>query len=260
MNNISPLRYPGGKTKASTILHQILIQKYNINSFDNIISPFFGGGSFEFFLQNKYNINIIANDIFLPLYNFWFSCKFYKFDLCSKLYPLIDNINKNKFLYFKNNIYYQNNYINSAYMYFIINRCSFSGSTLSGGYSYESSKNRFTKSSIDKINNLDLSNFIIHNYDFQDFLDIYDSDNNFIFLDPPYYLDNNKLYGNNGDLHQNFDHIKLFNNLLFKNNWMMTYNNCKFIKELYNNYHIIETNWNYGMNKSKKSSELIIFG
>ena len=32
-----------------------------------------------------------------------------------------------------------------------------------------------------------------------------------MFLDPPYYLENkSKLYGNNGDLHQDFNHDLLF--------------------------------------------------
>ena len=60
--------------------------------------------------------------------------------------------------------------IDKALMYFIINRCSFSGSTLSGGFSLESSKNRFTESSIKRINKLDLSNIEIYNQDFKEFI------------------------------------------------------------------------------------------
>ena len=59
---------------------------------------------------------------------------------------------------------------------------------------------------------------------------------------------------------ENFDHEKLFNCLKTKKNWIMTYNNCDYIKELYSDYKIIETNWSYCMNKSKKSSEIIIIG
>lgn len=40
----------------------------------------------------------------------------------------------------------------------------------------------------------------------------------------------------------------------------MTYNNCDFIKDLYKDYKILETGWSYGMNKSKKSSEIVILG
>ena len=61
-SNISPLRYPGGKTRACKILETIMKEHFDISDFDNLISPFFGGGSFEFYIQNKYALNIIAND------------------------------------------------------------------------------------------------------------------------------------------------------------------------------------------------------
>ena len=38
----------------------------------------------------------------------------------------------------------------------------------------------------------------------------------------------------------------------------MTYNNCDYIRNLYKDYIIIDANWSYGMNASKKSSEIII--
>jgi DNA adenine methylase len=146
-------------------------------------------------------------------------------------------------------------------MYFVINRCSFSGATLSGGFSLEASKKRFTKSSIDRIKNLNLSNFDICNYDFEDFINDNNDKKNLMFLDPPYYLNKgSKLYGNNGDMHETFDHEKLYKCISKIKNWMMTYNNCEYIRKLYKNYIIIETNWSYGMNKSKESSEIVIIG
>ena len=59
-------------------------------------------------------------------------------------------------------------------------------------------------------------------------------------------------------MHENFDHQKLYNCLIKRKNWIMTYNNSDYIKNLYKNFKIIETNWTYGMNKSKESSEIII--
>ena len=38
----------------------------------------------------------------------------------------------------------------------------------------------------------------------------------------------------------------------------MTYNDCDFIRNLYKSYKIFNAEWNYGMNKSKKSSEIVI--
>lgn len=259
MNNKSPLRYPGGKTRACNILDDVIIKYFNIEDFDNITSPFFGGGSFEFFVQNKYNLNIVANDKFKPLYNFWRVCKQKNNKLCDRLYEKIDTVFKDDFINLRKNIMNEHIAFNQAYMYFIINRCSFSGATLSGGFSLEASKKRFTNSSIDRIKQLDLSKFVIYNYDFEKFINKKCGDTDLLFLDPPYYLEKkSKLYGNNGDMHENFDHERLFKCISNKKKWILTYNNCEYIKDLYKDFKIIETNWSYGMNKSKKSSEIII--
>ena len=250
----SPLRYPGGKTRACKILDQIIVN--NNIKIDTIISPFFGGCSFEFYLENKYKIKIIANDKFNPLYIFWKTVKENKEELCNQLYEKLNKIDKEIFMKMRKEII-KSEGIDKALMYFIINRCSFSGSTLSGGFSLESSKNRFTESSIDRINKLDLSNIEIYNQDFKEFIN--NNKKGFMFLDPPYYLEKkSKLYGNNGDMHEDFNHNELYNCLKDRKNWIMTYNNCEFIKKLYNKFKIIETSWSYSMNKTKESSEIVI--
>ena len=261
MKNKSPLRYPGGKTRACKPLDVILNEQLNINSFKNIVSPFFGGGSFEFHIQNKYSLKIIANDKFKPLYNFWNICKSNKNNLCEELYKNIGNIDKETFTELREKIMNEDDNLIQGIMYFIINRCSFSGATLSGGFSLEASQKRFTKSSIDRIKALNLIHFEINNFDFEEFINKNNQTDNLLFLDPPYYLEkNSKLYGNNGDMHETFDHNKLYTCLSSKKNWFMTYNNCDFIKNLYKDFKIIETSWSYGMNKSKKSSEIVIIG
>ena len=58
LTNKSPLRYPGGKTRACKILDVILKEHFDISKFNNIVSPFFGGGSFEFHIQNNF-VNFI---------------------------------------------------------------------------------------------------------------------------------------------------------------------------------------------------------
>lgn len=261
INNISPLRYPGGKTRACNLLDVILNKQFNITTFKNIVSPFFGGGSFEFYIQNKYGLKIIANDKFKPLYNFWNICKSDNDKLCEKLYKNINSVDKNTFINYRTMIMNENDILTQSMMYFIINRCSFSGATLSGGFSLEASKKRFTLSSIDRIKNLNLTRFEIYNLDFEEFINKNNNTDNLLFLDPPYYLEKkSKLYGNNGDMHESFEHEKLYKCISTKQNWLMTYNNCDYIKKLYKDFNIIETSWSYGMNKSKESSEIVIIG
>ena len=264
MNNISPLRYPGGKSKACKIIDEIISKEFDLKNFNKLISSFFGGGSFEFYMQNKYGYNLIVNDKFEPLMNFWKQIKENNQVLYQKLNE-INEITKEDFTNYKkllNNI--NELELNRAIYYFIINRCSFNGSSLSGGFSLEASKKRFTKSSIERLKKLNLSKLDLFNENFEDFLnkeELFIDDKTLIFLDPPYYLEekSNKLYGNLGDLHKDFNHLALFNLIKIKRNWILTYNNCDFIKNLYKDYKIIDNiKWNYGMNKSKKSNEIII--
>jgi DNA adenine methylase len=259
INNISPLRYPGGKTRACKIIDNILLEYFDITNFDTIISPFFGGGSFEFYLQNKYGFKLIVNDKFIPLYNFWKQVKINKSILCDELRK-IKSVSKEQFIEYRNTIMNLNDDIlQQSIQYFIINRCSFSGSTLSGGFSQEASNKRFTLSSINKIEELNFTNIEIYNYDFYEFINNFNINNSLMFLDPPYYLENkSKLYGNNGDLHQDFNHDLLYDLLNTKKNWIITYNNCEYIRNLYKDFIIIDVNWSYGMNTSKSSSEIII--
>ena len=259
INNISPLRYPGGKTRACKIIDNILLEHFDITNFDTIISPFFGGGSFEFYLQNKYGYKLIVNDKFTPLYNFWKQVKINKTILCDELRKII-SVSKEQFINYRNTIMNLNdNILQQSIQYFIINRCSFSGSTLSGGFSQEASNKRFTLSSINKIEELDFTNIEIYNNDFYDFINNININNSLMFLDPPYYLEKkSKLYGNNGDLHQDFNHNLLFDLLNTKKLWIITYNNCEYIRNLYKDFIIIDVNWSYGMNISKSSSEIII--
>ena len=261
--NKSPLRYPGGKTRACKPLDAIINKHFNIKKFDTIVSPFFGGGSFEFHIQNLYNLKIVANDKFKPLYVFWEQAQHDNNALCNELYKRVDKIDKTTFKNYRDKIMEENNTLEQAVMYFAINRCSFSGATLSGGFSEESAKSRFTTSSIDRINKLRLDNFEIYNMDFEDFIneETKVGEKKLIFLDPPYYLKKtSKLYGKNGDMHERFDHEKLFRSICKKKNWIMTYNNCEYIRNLYKNFTIIETEWKYGMNKNKTSSEIVIIG
>ena len=208
----------------------------------------------------KININInYVNDKFTPLFNFWKQVKINKYDLCNELRK-IKNITKDDFNNYRKTILELNeNILQQAIQYFIINRCSFSGATLSGGFSVEASQKRFTPSSINKIEALEFNYIDVYNYDFEYFISLFSNDKSLIFLDPPYYLDKkSKLYGNNGDMHENFNHERLFDIIKTKNNWIITYNNCEYIKNMYKNYTIIDVNWSYGMNKTKSSSEIII--
>lgn len=250
--NKSPLRYPGGKSKACKVIYEQLIKYVDLSKFKDIASPFFGGGSFEFYISNKYDLNVYANDLFTPLISFWQAVKDDKDNLCTQLTGL--QISKEQYNELKKNIILQTG-LEQAVNYFIINRCSFSGA-ICGGYSKQAAEKRFTDSSINRIAKLRLDKFIFSNLDYNLFLKTVPV-NTLIFCDPPYLIDSN-LYGLTGDLHKGFDHHLFADTIKKYNNWLICYNDCSTIRDLYKEYQIISVNWSYSMTQ-KKSSEILIF-
>lgn len=147
-----------------------------------------------------------------------------------------------------------------AAKYYAINRASFSGATFSGGWSERASYARFTHSSVQRLRDFKAQKFRVDYADFKDAIDYHP--NAFLYLDPPYMLEGsqNSLYGIDGNLHDSFDHERLHSILTSRDGWLMSYNDCPEIREMYDGYEIIEAEWAYGMNKSKQSSEILIKG
>lgn len=251
---MSILRYPGGKSKAIKTIETFLPD----TEYTTVISPFFGGGSFELHMRDKQKI-IIANDKFEPLYNFWIHASSSNRLLVDSIKALMP-VSKENFHTYRKALFLQNDNLVRAAYYYIINRCSFSGTTCSGGFSEQASTKRLNDNSVQRLSDFSSDNIQFSNLDYKDFLqDKVSMDKCLVFADPPYYLgENSKLYGNKGDLHEQFDHLGLFNILKQFPMFMLCYNDCDYIRELYKDYHIHTVNWKYGMNKSKKSSEILI--
>lgn len=254
------LRYPGGKTRAINDLEYVLNEEKISFTGTKIFSPFYGGGSFEKYLHDKYNCTIIGNDLFKPLFLFWKALKTQTKDL-HKYVKLLHPMNKEQFTKTQNEFQSYKDDIKIASAYFALNRSSFSGTTTSGGFSKQASDKRFTPSSINRINNYDMTRISIYNLDFEDFIHQHRKNNEgILFLDPPYKVASN-LYGTKGDLHKSFNHDRLADVLENQNNWILTYNNDKTLTQRYRKIKgvvIYDAYWSYGMNKSKKSSEIII--
>jgi DNA adenine methylase len=247
------LRYPGGKSRA---VKHILPR---LPEADVYISPFFGGGAIELALaaQGK---RVIANDKFEPLYNFW-QCLQEDADAVEHEVRRLQPFTKEKFHDCRSKILDQTiEPVRRAAMYFAINRSSFSGATLSGGYSKAAAETRFNDAAIERLRSIDLSNIEFHNMDFKDFLLDY-GHLGVIYLDPPYLLASNKLYGTAGDMHEHFPHASLCE-MLQRNpewKWVLSYNDTQEIRTMYASFRMETAAWSYGMNKTKQSSELLIF-
>ncbi len=242
----SLLRYPGGKTRAVNIILS-LIPKF----IDEMCAPFIGGGSVELACTGR-GIKVFGYDIFKPLVEFWQSLIDDPHELANhvlKYYPL----SKEKFYHLQKVQKSFKTKIERAVVFYVLNRSSYSGSTLSGGMS--PGHPRFTLTSIDRIRNFHNPLIKVRNFDFR--YSIERHPNMFLYLDPPYLIKNN-LYGRNGDAHRDFDHLALFKILDNRDNWLLSYNNCPEILDLYKNYKILFPVWKYGMSNDKNSREVLI--
>lgn len=105
-----------------------------------------------------------------------------------------------------------------------------------------------------------LSNVIIENKDFEDLIKVYDRQDALFYLDPPYYA-TEKYYQALFTLE---DHYRLYNTLKDLNGkFILSYNDCKFIRTLYKDFNIMEINRLDNLrvryeNLDKKYRELII--
>lgn len=253
-SNKSPLRYPGGKTRAISILKETLETEYPSRKM--LLSPFFGGGSFEL-TQASDGYTVKGNDLFFPLYTFWTQVKTNPTALAERVEKEMP-VSKEKFIQFRTDIQQSTDPIDIAAKYFIINRCSFSGATFCGGYSQQAADGRLTVSSLQAVKNVDLSQICFSNLDACWFLkENPQTASTVVYADPPYFIDS-YIYGRDGDLHEGFDHKGFAEEIKKRSDWMISYNDCAYIRKLYEGCRFLTPSWSYGMNKSKKSSEILI--
>ncbi|MGF1938254.1 MAG: DNA adenine methylase [Nostoc sp. ChiQUE02] len=251
----SPLRYPGGKSKA---INQIV--EYLPESFSEFREPFVGGGSVFIYLRQKFpDLKIWINDLNRELFLFW---KFAQSDLSQ----LVQEIRHIKVKYTDGKLLFREltsvdvndlSDLERAVRFFVLNRITFSGTVESGGFSEQAFHKRFTDSSIErleKLENLLSENVQITNLDYSHLLKSEGKDV-FLFLDPPYFsATKSKLYGKDGDLHTSFEHQR-FANLLQQchHRWLITYDDSLHIRQNFQWANISEWELQYGMNNYKQS-------
>ncbi|TVQ59185.1 MAG: DNA adenine methylase [Spirulina sp. DLM2.Bin59] len=250
----SPLRYPGGKSKAIKFL------KNHIAGFDEFREPFFGGGSVSFFAsQHHQERRFLATELYYELYCFWSQLKTEKIRLVNAVRAIREQYHEGRSLY-REIMARRDGELSDfqrAVDFFILNRITFSGVADSGGYSDASFHKRFTASSIDRLAAaIEIIEKIEITHDDYSALLKKPGQNVLIFLDPPYYsVTGSKLYGKKGNLHTTFDHERLFNTL--KNcphRWLMTYDNCDYVREKYQEFEVKSWELQYGMNNYKQGN------
>ena len=197
-------------------------------------------------------LRVHGYDGFEPLVNFWQVAIEDSVNLAKMVYDY-HPITRSKFYALQKRYFTLSDRVECAAAFYVLNRSSYSGTTLSGGMS--PGHPRFTDSAIKRLANLQVDNLSVEHADFKDSLAMHDDD--FLYLDPPY-ANGGNLYGNRGDMHQDFNHEGLADILHSRNGWVLSYNDCDMVQDLYSDFKFVTPEWTYGMSNRKTSNEVLI--
>lgn len=248
----TPLRYPGGKSRATKKIAQFLP---DLTKFKSYHEPFLGGGSVALYISQTYpHLEVWVNDLYKPLIDFWQTLQHEGDKLTDELIKLKEKYStpeRARQLFLESREYLEASKPTSRYSrglsFYIINKCSFSGLTESSSFSPQASDNNFSMRGIERLRYYGgiIENWKITNQSYEDLYT--DSMDTFSYLDPPYEIKSN-LYGKRGAMHRGFDHDEFFSN---SDDWcspmMVSYNSSNLIKERFVDWDAQEYDHTYTM-------------
>ena len=271
----TPIRYAGGKSKAYNVITE-QIPKLPLPK--RIISPFMGGGSLESRWSSELGVEVIGYDIFDALTNFWNVLLTDSDGLADNLASLPPTKDKYKEIkeiliqwdytqemlsewktdhYKRDGISLDN--LTAAAYYFYNHNLSYGPMYLGWMSKIYENQNKWDKA-VNRIREYKNPNLTVRKGSFDEVIPNHTND--FLYLDPPYFLDkdaDNKMlkgmYPNcNIDVHhKGFDH-KLLRDLLHnhKGNFILSYNDCETIRENYKDFDLSYPKWHYSYQAGEK--------
>ena len=266
----TPLRYPGGKSRACNKLDVYIP---DLRDYKEYREPFLGGGSVAIHITKKYpNLDVWVNDLYEPLYNFWRVLQDDGYKMFKRLQELKSRYPdrgsaKGLFLEAKDvvNDYDQPNLFRACAFY-VINKCSFSGLTESSSFSAQASDSNFSMRGIEKLPGYTqiIRNWKITNLSYEQLLT--DDKNVFTYLDPPYDIRSN-LYGRKGSMHNGFSHDGFAADCdRFIGPQLISYNSSQLVKDRFEGWEVGEFDLTYTMRsvgeymrEQKERKELLLF-
>jgi DNA adenine methylase len=247
----TPLRYPGGKSRAVQKLFAYLPDK----SYDEFREPFLGGGSVAIEWTKRYpNTAVWVSDLYEPLVNFWQHLQSSGIEMRNELNQLkhrhVDHASaKSLFLESKDYLNDGKDNFHRAVSFYVINKCSFSGLTESSSFSKQASDSNFSFRGIDKLPVFSelIKDWSITNHPYDYLMDESSERDIFMYLDPPYEIKDN-LYGKKGSMHKGFDHDKFASDCNFNSfDSLVSYNSSQLIKHRFKDWNAAEFDLTYTM-------------
>lgn len=254
----SPIRYPGGKKwLVPKILESILPHT------TEMVSPFLGGGAIALNLALR-RFKVYGYDISHHLVNFWQHWLRNPIFIEKRAKEILSIYPRDEIQELKRDCGC-NGYEDAA-LYYTSNRVGFGGlsidhshikhyEVIDAEYVYPLYQGQTTRRKVfpfsklfQSLPQLDMS---VEKSDFKHSLLVHDDV--FAYMDPPY-VDLEYLYRLDG-----FDHVGLAKILHNRDNWILSYNDTPFIRDLYSGYKTISMDGNNFTTGKKTSTELLIF-
>lgn len=252
-----PLRYAGGKTLA--VGH---ILEHLPDGLDRLVSPFIGGASVEIACSKELGIDVIGYDIFDVLINYWQVQIEQPEKLADKLSKWEPTKDQYKEVKERLKLHWQgekliNNKIELAAHYWFNHNLSYGPGFLGWMSSIYECPQRYIRL-LEKVRAFSPGSINAHEGKFIETIPQHSND--FLYCDPPYYLDgDSKMFRGiypqrNFPLHHNgFPHEALRDLLKqHKGGFLLSYNDCSTIREWYADYDIHEVSWQYTMGQGEK--------
>lgn len=254
LNRISPLRYPGGKTRAIGLITQYLPDSVP----KKILSPFMGGASLEIAWANNLDDveEVVACDIFHPLTNFWqhiLNCpdqlakELEKFRLGDDNYRAYKAILKAWYEDPKNNKLTD---LEAAAHFYYNMQLSYGPMFLGWTSPGKPTTKSDYENILERIRNFRCPKLKVENISFEESLAKYPD--HFVYADPPYLLGYDStvfkaIYPNQGgEHHKGFAH-ELFRDMMNSRSteFIISYNDCGTIRDWYKQHEQFYPKWQY---------------
>lgn len=269
MRYITPLRYPGGKSKLSPFIKALL--EYNDLVGGRYVEPYAGGAGVALdLLFSDYVDHIYINDLSRSVYSFWWSLLEDTENLCALIHntPItMESWHRQKHIQLNP---LDCSTLELGFSTFFLNRTNRSGIIHSGGVVGGKSQQgtwhldaRYNKTNlvarIEAIANKK-ARISIYNCDAGEFIETFKSwlpENSLVYLDPPYYSKSRRLYDNN---YQPADHAIIREKVRqMDQRWMVSYDNHPEVLALYQEFRHMSIQLSYTANNRSVGSEVVFF-
>jgi len=253
----SPLTYPGGKSQAIPIIAPLILTGAAKVGTKELVSPFLGGANIEVTCA-QHGLPVHGSDIFRPVVNFWQWILTDPGALADAVERhLTAGLNDEEFRRLQAVVPTWDEDLEQAAAYYVLNKGSMYGMTFMHG---PGNLSRVNFNGVEKLRAFEAPSLNVECLDFAEALAKHP--HAFGYFDPPYEFaeeHRNSFYGFEGEAHRDFDHDRFFEAVRDRPGWIMSYNADDHVLDRYADFPMAFPRWNYGMTKTSKSNEVLIF-